>query len=142
MKIYDGFCINLIPLCARIPKLILFLQISNFRLSSGRYEDLGIFCRFMNCFPHEDIRHGDIGTESASTSIRMNSSSLGSPPIMFVLRLHAKTKTTPIQNFMYQNKPRRLRGRGNRSDSLLSDRQTHISDSRVAFVSEKLLLTI
>lgn len=73
----------------------------------------------MNCFHHEDIRHGDIGTESASTSIRMNSSSLGSPPIMFVLRLHAKTKTTPIQNFMYQNKPRRLRGRGNRSDSLL-----------------------
>ena len=70
MKIHDGFCINLIPLCARIPKLILFLQISNFRLSSGRYEDLGIFCRFMNCFPHEDIRHGDIGTESFSHSIK------------------------------------------------------------------------
>ena len=43
---------------------VLFLHISNFFMSSGRYPVWEIICHFVNCFPHEDIRHGDIGTES------------------------------------------------------------------------------
>ena len=63
-KINDEIFSKWIILATRIPKLILFLHISNFFTSSGRYPVWEIICHFVNCFPHEDIRHGDFGTES------------------------------------------------------------------------------